>query len=460
MAITKIWALHASLKAAVQYIKNTEKTTEVDIKSRIASEEDFIAPSFSDHTDIQIANLKQALGYVAQDNKTEEKRLVSGVLCTAENALDEMNKEKEVYGKNGGVVGYHCVQSFAPGEIDPDHAHLIGLELAQRVWGDNNYQVVVATHIDRDHIHNHFIINSVSLDGEKNPCCYHRKISAISDDIIRQHGLSVITERGISPAELPHFSRRQLAAKIDIDQAVAICSNLDEFRRYMAKRGYILDLSDEHRFWTIQHKDWKRPMRMVRLGEEYSNEKIMFRLENETMLLPPTELSMTMTPKQIYMYENRYARIQKNWKDTYQYKFFMFMLRNFDINLNDYQVHPERYSRQQKKEYDAVWKSLESVTVLNELNVRTEKDIEPALKNLEEKIATCESKQRSIRNKLRSAERNVIDSAVVSELRSELELVNLELKDIRKNKKILMAAVSEPIYTADIQVEKRIEPEV
>ena len=65
MAITKIWALHASLKAAVQYIENIEKTKNVDIKSRIADGNDFLAPAFSDKTDIQIANLSNALSYVA-----------------------------------------------------------------------------------------------------------------------------------------------------------------------------------------------------------------------------------------------------------------------------------------------------------------------------------------------------------------------------------------------------------
>lgn len=460
MAITKIWALHASLKAAVQYIENVEKTKNVDIKSRIADENDFLAPAFSDKTDIQIANLSNALSYVAKEYKTEEKRLVSGINCTAENALSEMNKEKEYYGKLGGVVGYHCVQSFMPGEIDPDHAHLIGIELAQRVWGDSNYQVVVATHIDREHIHNHFIINSVSLDGQKNPCCYHRKISAISDDIIRQHGLSIITERGISPAVLPHYSKRQLAAKMIIDEGIALCSNLKEFENYMSARGYTLGhLDEKHKYWTVQHKDWERPTRLIRFGDEYSNEKILYRLEHEYIVMPSGEQQSAMSPYQLYMYENRYNRIQRNWKDTYQYKHFMFMLRNFGINLNDFKVHPEHYTRQQKKDYEQIWKSLKSITLLNELDVRTEKDVEAAITTLNHKISYYEGQLQQLQNKLRGIKMNPSRSDEEYAVRSNIEQLKSELKELRSKLKLLQSITEEPIISSEPTLEIGVEPE-
>lgn len=459
MAITKIWSLHSSLKAAVQYIENTEKTSENDIKSRIASKDEFISPSFRDNTDIQIANLKQAIGYVSQEYKTEEKRLVSGINCTAENALAEMNKEKEYFGKIGGVVGYHCVQSFMPGEIDPDHAHLIGLELAQKVWGDYNYQVVVATHIDREHIHNHFIINSVSLDGEKHPCCYHRKISYISDEIIKQHGLSVITDRGISPAVLPHYSKRQLKAKMDIDEGIAVCNNLSEFRDFMKNRGYELDLSDNRKFWTLQHNDWQRPMRFIRFGDDYTNERLIKRIENEYMVMPDGYTRDSMSPYQLYMYENRYARIQKNWKNTYQYQFFMFMLKTFGLNLNDYQVRPERYSRQQKKDFEQVWKSLQSITLLNELGVRTTVDAEKALTGLQQKIAYLEKEQTKIRHQIYILSRNQKDPETESAARTQLKSINNELKGLRTKRRMLEGVMKTAVAEIEKVPEPGIEPE-
>ncbi|MBE7072615.1 MAG: hypothetical protein E7383_07705 [Ruminococcaceae bacterium] len=346
-----------------------------------------------------------------------------------------------------------------PGEIDPDHAHLIGLETAQKIWGDSGYQVVVATHIDREHIHNHFIINSVSLNGEKDPCCYHRKISAISDDIIHQHGLSIITERGISPATLPHYSRRQLAAKLDIDEGLALCTDLKEFRRYMSDRGYVLDLSENRMYWTIQHKDWQRPMRLIRLGDNYSNDRILYRLEHENMIMPDEYSQREMSSYQLYLYENRYSRIQKNWKNTYQYKFFMFMLKNFDINLNDYQTRSEHMTRQQKKDYDQVWKSLRSVSVLAELGVKTTEDVVAAFLSLDQKIATYEEQQRQLRNQLRSTNRNPDLSDLESDLRYSLSDVNKTLKELRDKKKILASITAESILSVEPTPEPETEPE-
>ena len=97
--------------------------------------------------------------------------------------------------EGNGVVAYHGYQSFAPGEVNPQTAHEIGLKLAQKLWG-NGYQVIVATHLDQEsHIHNHFVVNTVSFkDGKR----YHRTekdyydMQKESDRLCREYGLSVI----------------------------------------------------------------------------------------------------------------------------------------------------------------------------------------------------------------------------------------------------------------------------
>ena len=105
------------------------------------------------------------------ENVSVIQRFVSGVNCSASTARDEMIAVKRRFGKENGVVAYHGYQSFAPGEVNPQTAHEIGLKLAQKLWG-NGYQVIVATHLDQEsHIHNHFVVNTVSFkDGKR----YHR----------------------------------------------------------------------------------------------------------------------------------------------------------------------------------------------------------------------------------------------------------------------------------------------
>lgn len=129
------------------------------------------------------------------EGETVMRQFVSGVNCSPSTARDEMIAVKKRFGKEDGTVAYHGYQSFAPGEATPELAHEIGLALAKKLWG-GKYQVLVATHLDREnHLHNHFVVNTVSfVDGIK----YHRTeqdyfdMQRESDRLCREYGLSVI----------------------------------------------------------------------------------------------------------------------------------------------------------------------------------------------------------------------------------------------------------------------------
>ena len=140
--------------------------------------------------------LKKLLGYVGKEKKTklEDRRLVSGVNCSPESAYNEMMLTKQMHKKTGGRLYYHLVQSFPKGyDIKPELAHKIALELTEKAL--SNYECVVATHIDREHIHSHIVFNSVSFeDGRK----YHsdnnslHELMKLSDEICRQYGVAVL----------------------------------------------------------------------------------------------------------------------------------------------------------------------------------------------------------------------------------------------------------------------------
>lgn len=145
--------------------------------------------------------------------------LVTGINCSADSASEQMSAVKEHFGKPSGNVAYHAYQSFKPGEISPEDCHQIGLELAKKLWGDR-YQVLVATHLDKEHLHNHFIINSVSfIDGKKfndNRSAY-RMLRETSDDLCRQYGLSVIEKpRGKTPRQIYFVEKRGEPTKYNL----------------------------------------------------------------------------------------------------------------------------------------------------------------------------------------------------------------------------------------------------
>ncbi len=114
------------------------------------------------------ASIKQAIDYVTKEEKTEEK-LMSGINCSPETALEEMQATKELWNKMDGRTYKHFTHSYPAGEdITPEQAHKNALELVEGTDAFKGFEVLVATHKDRKHIHSHFIVNSVSYeDGHK-----------------------------------------------------------------------------------------------------------------------------------------------------------------------------------------------------------------------------------------------------------------------------------------------------
>ena len=161
MAVTKIWTIKDSLQRVLDYAANPDKT-EYDA-------------------------LAQTLHYAENDAKTklsESAQLVTGIHCRPDHAWEDMRAVQERFGKTDGVVALHAYQSFREGEVTPEQCHEIGVALARKVWG-KRFQVLVATHMNTDNLHNHFVINSVSyVDGKK----YEQRRSQYAE--FRQHPTS------------------------------------------------------------------------------------------------------------------------------------------------------------------------------------------------------------------------------------------------------------------------------
>lgn len=140
------------------------------------------------------STLKAAIDYICNPDKTDGKLLVSSFGCTAETADIEFAWTRRHAIDKGTNLGRHLIQAFEPGEVTPEEAHRIGMELAREVLG-GKYEFVLTTHIDRDHVHNHLIFNAVSFQDHRhyhsNKRSYH-KIRRTSDRICKEHGLSVI----------------------------------------------------------------------------------------------------------------------------------------------------------------------------------------------------------------------------------------------------------------------------
>ena len=155
---------------------------------------------------------------------------------------------KKHFGKEGGTTAYHGYQSFAPGEATPEIVHEIAVKLAERLWGEK-YQVVVATHLDKaNHLHSHFVLNTLSFVDEKK---FHRTVQdyrdmqIASDELCREYGLSVLNQsEGKSKsytelqAETEGRSTLRGSIRADIDRAIAASTTGRDFLRVMTEMGY------------------------------------------------------------------------------------------------------------------------------------------------------------------------------------------------------------------------------
>ncbi|MBR4414366.1 MAG: relaxase/mobilization nuclease domain-containing protein [Aeriscardovia sp.] len=225
------------------------------------------------------APIGTAIDYVEKREKTEE-RLLSGIGVNPETAKEEMQATKEIYGKTDGRTYKHFVQSFAPGEdITPEKAHEIAKEFAESCELFKGYEVLIATHKDKKHVHTHFIINSVSFeDGKKFQMSSKdlQKMKDKSDEICHEHGLSICEKNktfdghertGITAwtKEKYHFMKDMLegrsvksyvyntmeVVKDSMNRAVS----QEEFVKLLSEKGYSVDWQDKHKHLTFMDKD-------------------------------------------------------------------------------------------------------------------------------------------------------------------------------------------------------------
>ena len=300
MAVTSLWRVKGYIGKVVMYAINPEKTSEP-----VSYQTDAKGTGAED-------TLSGIVSYVKRDEATNLKSLVYGIKCHKDTAVQDMMAVKRKFEKTDGVIAYHGYQSFAEGEVTPDKAHEIGKALAKELWGDR-YQVLITTHLDKDsHIHNHFVINTVSyVDGKK----YHRtkqdyyNMREVSDRLCKECGLSVIRNpkaKGKSYAEWrAEFEGRPTVRgtiREAIDIAVSGSGSRLEFLEAMDQMGFIIDQSGKYP--KIKHIGGERFVRFSSLGPGYSPEEILERIRYndypEFPEVPPQE-----SPQQIFEGQDR-----------------------------------------------------------------------------------------------------------------------------------------------------------
>lgn len=273
MAVCEIWDVRGRLDHPIDYAENPEKTAN---------------PKY---TEADLQALGDVMKYATNGDKTEKQFFVTGVNCDTATARDEMLIAKAQWNDESEIVCYHGFQSFKSGELTPEQAHEVGVKLAEKMWGDR-FQVIVATHLNTDCLHNHFVVNSVSFADGKH---YHdnkanlRLLRQRSDELCREYSLSVIEHPSgrkkpyaLYQAEKQGLPTRDNVARQAVDEAISKSFTLKDFDRLMAEMGYKCSFDPNRKYWTIIGRGWKRPKRLYKLGEDYTNERIMERIRENS----------------------------------------------------------------------------------------------------------------------------------------------------------------------------------
>ena len=329
------------------------------------------------------STLKAAIDYICNPEKTDGKLLVSSYGCTAETADIEFSWTRRHAIDKGTNLGRHLIQAFQPGEVTPKQAHEIGMELAKEILG-GKYEFVLTTHIDKDHVHNHLIFNAVDFMDYHAYKSYKRiyyDMREVSDRLCKENGLSVIPpsqNKGMGYKEYTEAKRGtswKQKLKQTIDRLVITAKDYDDFLRLMQEAGYEIKTG---KYISFRAEGQERFTRSKTIGENYTEERIKERIAGRT----PRRSQRQATPKGISLIGDIQARIRLIDSKGYEHKAKLTILKEAARTLN-YLTENNllQYADLEKKvedvhsSYDRTGKELKGV----EARLR---EVQPLIKNI------------------------------------------------------------------------------
>ena len=410
MAVTKIWPVTHSLKKVIDYAENPEKTSR------------------------EYQSLQDVLQYAKNEEKTEREYFCSGINCNPSTARDQFITVKEQYGKTDGIQAYHGYLSFKEENITPELAQKIGEEFVTKVWGDR-FQAVVTTHLNTHHLHCHFVVNSVSfrdgkrLHDEKGWVVFRHVV----DELCKKYGLEY-KENPNRSKRSSYYYRQELAGiptrysvvRDAIDEALSISTSLQEFDYNLSRMGYTHCLSESRKYWTIVPKNWKKPIRMLNLGEDYTNTRILERLDENRgkVIFKPFQPAKGNQ----YKLPTRYDKLCKLSGLRKTYFIFMYKIGVFP----QYRIRNTRVNFIYREEWNQLDELSKEVRLISREKISDTADLFRYKTSLDSEYRELYSARNVLRNEIRHVNVTGMDLAVkkirISEISKRLGTLRNELK--------------------------------
>ena len=424
MATTKIWDVRAHVSKLLAYVANKNKTT-MELENKNFDESEKLAA--------------EILGLPYDHFATEEKKFVSGINCTPDNAKEIMLSLLEDT-DSSDIQAYHGYQSFKPGEVTPDVAHAIGVQLANELWGED-FPVVVATHIDRGHVHNHFCLSATGFSGKRYHDCKatYKLMRETSDRLCREYGLSVIEkpkQQGAKHIAEVHAEKKGIPTMRDQIRAdIMAISNfelsLKNFYRCMRDLGYTFEYRGQ--YLRIKPYGYNKFFRMDKLGAEYTEEGIKARIIRNAQ-------EYSWVKVQYYK-----PTLQEKPKGLYAlYLHYCYLLGAIPKVIPQ---NPEAYAAI-KEDVRRARMYNEHAKFLGKYGLNTTDDLLRHEQKVETQIAALCKERQILRNKLRWMN----DTEKMQPIREEIYALSAKLKPLRKERKMC-----KDIYDRSTSVARTVE---
>ncbi len=406
MATTKLWHIKGRLKDLLAYVENPEKT-------------------MAEKPDLQ--PLWDVLSYVQRRTATEQGEYVTAVNCLKEIALQQMIETKKRFGKEDKYIAWHGYQSFKPGEVTPELCHEIGVRLAKEMWGDR-FQIIVTTHLDKGHLHNHFCFNSVSFrDGGKYNYSKseQQRLRDRSDSLCREYSLSVIKNPHKAPSrqvwmdEKAGKPTRYNVYREDVHEAIIYSRNPRLMEAYLRRKGYITDFTGKH--WKVRLPQYEHFTRLDTLDERWTPQEISRYMGGAASFgSRPARIDYPrQMPQELHDWFKPFVRTSHIYR---QYLHYCYLLGILPKNTDYKPTSP--YLKEDLKKLDTF---TEQVRYMGKYHIETLEDLYADRKVLETELEALTDQRRKLQNKIRRA----TPEAKVT-LREEKAGVTAQITELRK----------------------------
>lgn len=403
MATTKIWKIKVRLDHVIDYITNLDKTK-----------------NSSYGNDVSVFHNNELL-----DIKSEKECYISAINCNVDTAYNEMMITKRTYSKNDGILGFHAYQSFVENEVTPEIAHQIGIQLADEMWGDR-FEVIVSTHQNTKHIHNHFVINSVSFkDGKKyyDNHTNYAKLRKLSDNLCAEYNLNVISEKKTKSGLLYNnfynnyvdHSEYYEMVKEDVDFAILSAYSYKNFLDILESIGYKVIIRNN--ILSIVKAPKNERVNLSRaFGKQYNKSNILKRINNDY-------LSKNTNFLDVFFNKRKFLNSIYGL-----FKYYCYLLEVF--SKNNYDQYLDYYTKRDIKEFDYI---MEQTNLLSNNNIVTDTDLFALEKSYEKRLNLLLDKLEKINYK----KNKTFDDGELTQINNDKLKYVKEIKDTRYNLRLI-----------------------